>query len=98
MSVTCSSMKGFAIDYILEQNLDFGGCMFGLLWARRLVHLVTVKKFHIYKNSMERTLRLLRFLFSSLTQGILLFEPEKRGNEQRNQLSYEIVFFLVGGE
>ena len=59
---------------------------------------VTVKNFHIYKYSMERTLRLLRFLFSSLTQGLLLFEPEKRGSEQRNQLSYEMVFFLVGGE
>jgi hypothetical protein len=29
-------MKKTATDYILEQNLDFGGFMFGLLWARRL--------------------------------------------------------------
>ena len=30
-------MQGTAPCYILEQNLDFGGFMFGLLWARRLV-------------------------------------------------------------
>ena len=37
VSVICSPMKGTATDYILEQNLDFGGLMFGLLWDRRLI-------------------------------------------------------------
>jgi len=39
MSVTCSPMKGTATDYILEQNPDFGGFIFGLLWDRRLVRM-----------------------------------------------------------
>ena len=39
MSVISSPMKRTATGYILEQNLDFGGFMFGLLWDRRLVRM-----------------------------------------------------------